>query len=38
MTTKLDAGGWQSLMGQMPESWLESYKTLASASQAITES
>jgi hypothetical protein len=35
MTTKLDAGGWPSF--QMPDNWLESFQSLASASQAIAE-
>jgi hypothetical protein len=37
MTTKLDAGSWPSFMVQMPDNWLESYKSLASASQAFAE-
>jgi len=37
MTTKLDAGAWPSFMVQMPDNWLESYQSLASASQAIAE-
>jgi hypothetical protein len=37
MTTKLDAGSWPSFMVQMPDNWLESYKSLASASQAMMQ-
>jgi hypothetical protein len=37
MTTKLDAGAWPSFMPQMPDNWLESFQSLASASQAIAE-
>src|SRR5271169_3379487 len=37
MTTKLDAGSWPSFMPQMPDNWLESYRSLTSASQAIAE-
>jgi len=37
MTTKSESGGWPSFLAQMPETWLESCKTLQSTSQAIAE-
>jgi hypothetical protein len=35
--TKLNAGGLPSMMGQMPDNWLESCKSLASLSQVMAE-
>jgi hypothetical protein len=37
MTTKSTPAGWPAMMGQMPDNWLESCKSLASASQAMAE-